>query len=266
MDLLFLFRYFEKTFFRVLEEKNLISKAFTGRPPICHHKLIRGLIYMLIRGWTWRELPRKYGTRSTAHRYFQKWASAGVFLEIWSLFLRDIQNDSRFSCWIQMIDGSDKMTKNMSKKVATLGYKHKSKSALKLSLVITDQGVPIALDICGANSSDVKRLEATLQVSALPASKGLPEVLLADKGYAGREASAISAKQGKILITPAKKNEHRQNSLFGTVLYKKRNLIERIFEKLYNFKRVDVPLERYLKNYTGWCHMALGFLVLMANV
>ena len=38
-----------------------------------------GIFWILDEGATWKDLPRHFGSKSTAHRWFQRWVNDGVF-------------------------------------------------------------------------------------------------------------------------------------------------------------------------------------------
>ncbi len=81
---------------------------------------------MLIRGQTWRELPLKYGTPNTAHRYISAWAAAGVFQAIWQTLLELLMHHDQVHFKTQVVDGSDKPVNNLLKQFTSMGYKHKT--------------------------------------------------------------------------------------------------------------------------------------------
>jgi transposase len=41
-------------------------------------RTLRGIFWMLDNGAEWRDLPRKFGSKSTVHRWFAKWVAEGV--------------------------------------------------------------------------------------------------------------------------------------------------------------------------------------------
>lgn len=61
------------------EEKKPGTK---GRPPV-PFRIMDGIFYILRTGCQWKELPKEYGSGSTAHRRFQQWVMEGVFQIAW---------------------------------------------------------------------------------------------------------------------------------------------------------------------------------------
>jgi len=60
-----------------------------GRPPAEPRKLLNGMLYVLRTGCQWKMLSREYYAGSTTHRYFQRWAEAGVFRKMWIHCLKE---------------------------------------------------------------------------------------------------------------------------------------------------------------------------------
>lgn len=53
-----------------------------GRPPADKRRKIESIFWILDNGAKWKDLPRRFGARSTVHRWFQIWTHAGVFEQI----------------------------------------------------------------------------------------------------------------------------------------------------------------------------------------
>ena len=43
------------------------QKPHTGRPRANMRKLMNGILYVVMTGCTWKEVPRRYGSKSTVH-------------------------------------------------------------------------------------------------------------------------------------------------------------------------------------------------------
>jgi putative transposase len=55
-----------------------------GRQAADERRLLNGMLYVLRTGCQWKMIPKDYYAGSTTHRYFQRWAKAGVFEELWA--------------------------------------------------------------------------------------------------------------------------------------------------------------------------------------
>jgi transposase len=45
--------------------------------------LFNGILYVLTTGCTWHDVPEKYGTKSTVHRYYLELCEEGVYQAIY---------------------------------------------------------------------------------------------------------------------------------------------------------------------------------------
>ncbi|MFV1944083.1 transposase, partial [Pseudomonas luteola] len=74
------------------------------------------------------------------------------------------------------------------------------------------------------------------------------EAVLADKGYDSDAFVEVIQRRGAVAIIPSKKNRLNPRSL-DRHLYKARNLVERFFQKLKQFRRIATRYERLARNY-----------------
>ncbi len=58
------------------------QKPHVGRPRRDPRPLINGIFYVLTTGCTWSDVPEKYGTKSTVHRYHLELCERGVYQAI----------------------------------------------------------------------------------------------------------------------------------------------------------------------------------------
>lgn len=47
-----------------------------GGPSAEKRKTLRGIFWILDNGAKWKDLPRRFGSKSTVHRWFQKWTGS----------------------------------------------------------------------------------------------------------------------------------------------------------------------------------------------
>lgn len=66
-------------------QNNLPPPAITGRPRCDDRTTINGILFVLVSGCRWSEMPKIYGSKSTAHLRLQNWQQK----EIWQKILSD---------------------------------------------------------------------------------------------------------------------------------------------------------------------------------
>jgi transposase len=144
------------------------------------------IFFVLRTGCQWAALDATgICKHSSAHRRFQEWTSAGVFVNLWAQGLQEYDELKGLDWeWLSM-DGA--MTK------APLGGERTGKNptdrgelGTKRSLLVEANGVPVGLAVEGANRHDKKVAEATLEsipVGRPEPTAGKPQGMCLDKGY-----------------------------------------------------------------------------------
>ena len=78
---------------------------------------------------------------------------------------------------------------------------------------------------------------------------------IADKGYDANHLHEKITEQGGEIVIPPKRNRKVQRP-YDTDLYKERNLIERFFNKLKQFRRVATRYDKLLVNFMAFVKIA----------
>jgi transposase len=147
--------------------------------------------------------------------------------------------------------------------------KTKKGKGTKWMVVVSGQGLPVALHLDSASPAEVKLVEQTLDhVAVQPAAEGQPppqpKRLICDKAYDCDSLRGRLKERGIELICPHRKNRKRAATQDGRKLrrYKRRWKVERAFAWLGNFRRLVVRYERSLRMYRAFFHVALVLITL----
>src|SRR3954451_4838868 len=155
-------------------------------PRVPDRKAMDGIFFVLRTGCQWNALNATgICSSSSAHRRFQEWAAAGVFVTLWAMGLQEYDELKGLDwSWLAM-DGA--MTK------APLGGErtgnnptNRDKLGGKRTLLTEANGVPVGLAVEGANRHDKKLVEATLEsipVDRPEPTAERPQGMCLDKGY-----------------------------------------------------------------------------------
>ena len=81
------------------------------------------------------------------------------------------------------------------------------------------------------------------------------DALLADKAYDADHLIEKAAQNNTELVIPSKRNRKIQRS-YDEYLYKERNVIERFFNKLKQFRRIATRYDKLLANFMGFVKIA----------
>jgi len=157
-----------------------------GRPRVPDRDCADAIFYVLRTGCQWQALDQtELCPHSRAHDRFQEWVQAGVFLKLWQAGLEQFEELRGIDWdWLSM-DGA--MTK------APLGGEKtgpnptdRGKSGVKRSVLTEGHGVPIGLEVEGANRTDMKLVRGTLENIVIDRPKPTeehPQGMCLDKGY-----------------------------------------------------------------------------------
>jgi len=88
-----------------------------------------------------------------------------------------------------------------------------------------------------------------------------PDAVIADKGYDADHLRQAVLDAGAEPVIPSRSNRRAPRS-HDKALYKERNLIERFFNKLKQFRRVATRYDKLLANYEGFVHLAAVAILL----
>jgi transposase len=80
--------------------------ARTGRPPKDRRLMLNGIFWILGTGATWRDLPERFGSCKTVHRYFSEWRSQGVFAQIIEALQVKLDQQGLIDWEIWCVDGA----------------------------------------------------------------------------------------------------------------------------------------------------------------
>jgi len=83
----------------------------------------------------------------------------------------------------------------------------------------------------------------------------LPARIAADKGYSNKKIRLYLSKRGISITIPRKSNE-RHKGPFDKELYKQRNRVERLFNRLKHFRRIATRYEKRAVNYKAMLILA----------
>jgi len=73
------FREIDDNLWEIIKKYLPPTKPHIGRPRCDPRQLINGILYVLATGCTGHDVPEKYGTKSTVHRYHLELCEKGVY-------------------------------------------------------------------------------------------------------------------------------------------------------------------------------------------
>lgn len=111
----------------------------------------------------------------------------------------------------------------------------------KIHAAVDALGNPVRLLLTPGQASEYGQAQALIEGF-------IPEAVLADKGYDSDAFIDAIQRKGAEAVIPSRKNRLKPRQL-DRHLYKARNLVERFFQKLKQFRRIATRYERLARNY-----------------
>jgi hypothetical protein len=231
----------------------LPPSAPTGRPRADDRRTIEGILYVLITGCRWQDLPCQYGAPTTVWRRLKCWgeavsgnASGG---RLWPL------STSRGSS-----AGREPSLTGRSREPARGGEKigvTKKGKGTKWMFVVNSNGLPLGFHLDSANTAEVNLAEQTLDTISVSRRRGRPrrrpDKLVADRGYDSNAVRRALRRRGiRMYIPPKRRPAHWRAKRGRPVVackddYRLRYTVERSFAELSQLPAIAHPLAASLR-------------------
>jgi transposase len=228
--------------------KPLLPNKTRGMRRVDDRRVLNGIFWVLRSGAPWRDLPERYGPRTTCYNRFVRWRKAGV----WGR-LMDAISTARDET-IQMIDSTSIRAHQQAATAKREGSGHclgRSRGGLttKIHVVVDAQGLPIRLGLTAGQANDGQIADTLLD------HLGPRTIVLADKAYDADRIRELIQGRGATPNIPPKRNR-RWKPCFSKDLYRERNLIERFFSKLKHYRRIATRYDKLAGNFLAMVQLA----------
>ncbi|WP_395874939.1 IS5 family transposase [Curtobacterium sp. PhB137] len=259
-----------------------------SRPWTDHRLAVEGMAWKYRTGAPWRDVPERFGKWNSIYKRFNRWAEDGT----WEKMLSEVQKQADAAGKIDWVVSIDSTIARVHQHGATLARdtggaaNHKnpwfeppdhgigrSRGGLttKLHLVCDGRGRPLGMMITGGNINDTTMMTAVLEDIHVPRDgKGRPRTrpdrVLADKGYPSKANRAWLRDRGIAATIPERDDQiaHRRKKPgrpidFGDEQqerYKGRNVVERCFNKLKQWRGIAMRSDKLARNYRAAVSLA----------
>ena len=226
----------------------LLPNKPRGVKRVDDRRVLNGIFWVLRSGAPWRDLPERYGPRTTCYNRFNRWRKAAVWDRLMDATTEAYDGD------VQMIDSSSVRVHQhagCAKKGGGIRCMGRSRGGLttKIHAVVDAKGLPIRLGLTPGQAYDG---EAAMELlNALPENA----MVLADKAYDANAIREMINGQGAWANIPPKSNR-KDPICFSPYLYKARNLVERFFNKIKHFRRIATRYDKLAANYMAMIKLA----------
>jgi transposase len=233
---------------------------FPGRRPLDRRKVLTGILFVLKTGIAWDDLPAELGLGCgrTCHDYLQQLQQAGVWQRLHTRILSLLNKAGRIDWLLGVVDSTSAK--------APLGGAEtgpnptdRRKLGSKLHVLTDGQGIPVSVELSGANTPDINRLIPLVVNAPLVGGKPGParrrfDYLLGDRGYDSEPHRKLLRWLGIIPLFARRRTEH------GSGLGIWRWVVERTNAWLHSFGRLRRRLDKLPALQMAFAHLACAII------
>jgi transposase len=215
-----------------------------GRPLVNDRAALTGILFVLKTGIPWEDLPQEMncGCGMTCWRRLRDWQAAGVWDQLHQLLLAEL-NAADDIDWSRAIVDSGSVRAVGGGKETGPNPTDRRKLGTKHHVVTDGNGVPLEVQLSGANEHDINRLLPLIvnipRVHGKPGRpRSRPDSVYADRAYDCQPARNILAWLGIKPFLAKRGQEH------GSGLGKYRWVVERTIGWFHQLRRLRVRYDR----------------------
>jgi transposase len=229
-----------------------------GRPPTDKRRAIAGIFWMLDNGAKWKDLPRKFGSKSAVHRWFTLWVKTGVFERLMREAGRCVEERGGYKLYECFIDGTFAKAKGGGGGIGCT----KAGKGVKIMVLVDARGLPVSVHTASASPHESQLVQ---QLFEFMLTSVTPDRVIGDKAYDSDALDEMLACEGTDLIAPHRKNRKPDNvTQDGRRLrrYKRRWTVERTIAWFQHYRRLCIRWEKSTTMFTGFLHLGCSLLLL----
>lgn len=229
-----------------------------GRPRSDRRKAIEGIFWILDNGAKWKDLPRRFGSRSSVHRAFQRWVEAGAFEKLLQDMGKVVREETGFKLYECYIDGTFSKARGGGDGIGCT----KAGKGVKIMIMVDARGLPIAVSTGPAGPHESTLVEPLFDFMV---SVDFPQRLIGDKAYDSDRLDEAMAQKGVEVISPhraSRKPENKTQDGRSLRRYKRRWTVERTIGWLQNYRRLCVRWEKSTAMFQGFLHLTCSILLM----
>ena len=224
-----------------------------GRRPLDSRKVFNGILWILKSGARWQDLPAHYGNWNSIYHKFRLWCENGLFRQ-----LLQVINTSAYSATLLELDSTFcKVHQSACSglKNQAIGTSRGGKNT-KIHVLINEKMQLLNVILTGGQIHDS---EPALALFADIDFSG--KNVLADRAYSGQSIRDYLEKHSAKICIPDKANFKIKHD-FDAELYKRRNLVERFFQRIKNCRHIATRYDKLavcFKNFVLLAAFAIHF-------
>jgi len=231
----------------ILNYLKLYPNIRIGKEKECR-VFVEGVLWLLRTGAQWRKLPPEYGKWNSVYKRFSRWSDAGVWRQMHTFFSQDPDMENLF------IDGSVVRAhpcaagacRARGGQAAQAPGRSRGGFTTKIHAAADALGQPLRFMLTGGQRHDSTR--------AIALTEGFKyKRAICDKAYDFDEFIEHIIASGAEPVIPSRSNRCIQRE-YDRHIYKERYLVECLFSKLKNFRRIFSRFDKLADRYLSFLH------------
>ncbi|MBN9435366.1 MAG: IS5 family transposase [Bosea sp.] len=219
-----------------------LPKNQPGARRVDDRRVISGILHILKTGGRWRDVPSEYGPAKTIYNRYARWARRGVWQRIFAKVAAAGSIPDEL-----MLDSSHVKAHRSAaggkggSGTQAIGISRGGRTT-KIHCLADTCGRIVAVALTPGNIADISMAQPMLEAMA-PNRR-----LIADRAYDADRLRDWLGERGIEAVIPGRASRNVAYPL-NRAAYRRRNVIERMFGKLKNWKRIATRYDRLAVNY-----------------
>jgi transposase len=223
---------------------------------------IDAVLWIAKTGAPWRDLPERFGNWNSVWRRFDRWARKGVWQKVFDALqdpdLEWLILDSTIIRAHPHAAGARKKADGTGGQDEQALGRSRGGFGTKIHAAVSGLMLPVVLLLSGGQEADVSYAAPLLE--AVPTEAEV-QAVIADKGYDSKAVVEKVEARGAEAVIPTLSNRKVQRDI-DTERYKDRNLGERFWSKIKQFRRVATRYEKTARNFLAFVQVAAIMVLL----
>jgi transposase len=245
-----------------------------GRSAADNRLFMEAVLWILRTGAPWRDLPQSFGPWNSVYQRFRRWSERGVWFNVFRELAKDADFEERrcapvrsTSGWQYRAGSSARCWRGQKNGAQAIG---RSRGGLTTKIHAAVEGLGNLVDfiLTGGNVHDSTQAEELLDRIEAHATKVDAQIasVTADKGYDAKaivarveDLGALRAGAAHPAVIPQLCNRKDPRPV-DWAQYKNRNLVERFFARLKQFRRIATRYDKLVARFASFLHLAAAYV------
>ena len=221
----------------------LLPKVYAGARRKDDRRIISGIVHVLRSGCRWKDCPAVYGPSTTVYNRFNRWSGWGRWQGIFDALVGTLPNDTRsIDSTSIKVQGSAAGGEGGARKQA-IGRSRGGRTT-KIHGIADSQGRLFRFCLTPGNIADIT---AGYELAAQLPFNGC---LIGDMGYDAKKRRVNLALRGTATVIPTNPT-HKQQWSINRETHKNRNLIERVWGRMKDYRRIATRYDKLARNFAS---------------